>query len=306
MASLFNTTCRAVLLLASVSALTACEGLQQTGAGAGTATVPPVELSKLPAEVYLKNGHNQQADIAKRLLVLEESVRSLEKKFDTAKPAIEKMEAAERQFRALSLELDRITKAYNLDDDVAAVATAKPEIVPESVPVLAPVPTVKPVQKQNADHKFMKPIVSPQDKVTPAQKKNDKAVKTPVSSVPVSSVPVSSGSVSGPAVIQDVRLGSQGDHKVRVVVDLSSKAAFSYDLDEVEKILVLDVKGANAKAAIEKSGLNSSLVDSYVVQNDGPDARVVLQLKDRVKVTGSNVLAPSSGVGHRLYVDLAQ
>ncbi len=274
----------ASLIVLSVALLTGCNGAADTPAETGSlqATVPPVELSKLPPE-GAKSWAEPKAmvadgDLANRLTALEKSVQSLQQQFAEAKPTLEKMEAAERQFRALSLELDRISSTYGL---------VRPQ-VPAVPPVIAP-------------HVMAKPIISPQDHVPKPVAKPKQVAKKPETAA-AKPAPVAAGKVT----VNAVRLGAQQNGKTRVVLDLSGPGQFSYDLDEQEKILVIELKNASAKDTLQKSGLASPIVQSYSVQNDGSDARIILQLKDGATVTGSDSLGPSSGAGHRVYVDLAK
>ncbi len=275
-------------LILAMALLTGCQTSVLSSDVGAQATVPPVELSKLPPD---PKPPATDADLAARLVTLEKSVHALQQQFDKAKPSIEKMEAAERQFRALSLELDRISNTYG----IARASAAAPAVAASATAVAPPV--------------MARPVISPQDINPPKPTTKPKqAVKAQQDSKPV----VQKQTVQKPAApaakvsVQDIRLGGQQNGKTRVVLDLSGPGTFSYDLDAQEKILVIELKNATASASLQKAGLSSPLVQSYSVQNDGNDARIILQLKDGATVTGSSSLAPSGGAGHRVYVDLAK
>lgn len=252
------------LLLASV-ALSGCNGAQ-SGNSTMTATVPPVELSK--------NWNNPSApvvppgDLSQRLAALEQEVGSLKRDFETAKPTLAKVEAAEKQFRALSLELDRISNTYGMAAPVVVPAT----VAPVKIEKAPPKPTLKPT-----------PVKKPEEKPTAKKEAMPK----------------------GPVTLNHVRFGAQGD-KTRVVLDLSGAGEFSYDLDNQEKILVIEVKSAKTASALAGAVSSSPLVASYTTQSDANGSRVVVQLKEAVKVSGSGALKPSGASGHRIYLDLAK
>lgn len=103
--------------------------------------------------------------------------------------------------------------------------------------------------------------------------------------------------------VQRVRMSEQPD-KTRVVFDLSGPVDHSVFVLHNPERIVLDLKGAQAKATIKTSGAQSPTVRSIRhAQRNLRDLRMVLDLR-----VGANprsfVLKPTGNSGYRLVVDL--
>ncbi len=203
---------------------------------------------------------------------VESDVANLQEEVTAARPRLAKVETMERHFRQLSLELDRINQTY----DVAATPVAKP---PEAV-----IPQVKPAPKPAPA-----PVVKKAEPVKAAPKpKAEPAVK------------------AGTLKVNQVRIGEQPGGKTRIVLDSSQPAKINYDIDNGEKILVIEVPGAGWSAQQSATLKNSPLVSSYTAESDSTGSRIIVQLKADAQVLGTSRLGPANGAGHRVFLDLGK
>ncbi len=113
--------------------------------------------------------------------------------------------------------------------------------------------------------------------------------------------PASSG---GPGV-QGVRIGEHPG-KVRVVLDMKGPGTFSYDIDNNEKLLVVELPSTPWSAARSQRFKNNPLIAGYSVSDNGSGGSVlVLELKRAAKVVESTTLAPNAVYGNRIMIDVA-
>lgn len=108
----------------------------------------------------------------------------------------------------------------------------------------------------------------------------------------------------GPSVT-NIRFGEHPD-KTRMVLDTSDKVAFSYNVDNRNRSLTIQLPGTAWQGAKAMDISNSPLVDSYSVmpgQNGG--TTLVMQLKQPVQVKWAQSLPPGGPQGNRVVFDLA-
>jgi hypothetical protein len=251
--------------------LTAC------GSAQPAANSSPINLDQA--------SHFQAQDqLVARVNQLEQDVGGLKKDMTEAKPTLQKMRVLEHGFRQLSLELDRIEQSYTPTSSVPvpvssavsspAASSSSPSVAKVDAPVLK---TEAP--KESAPKSERKPAAKPAAKtVATAQDRNR---------------------------LQAVRVGDQKNH-TRLVLDLGQSAPITYDLDNQEKILVMDVKNLSPKEGLRSGRSGSDLISSWAVQNLNGASRVVVQLKKPVRVKSAARLTPDSSGGHRYYIDLVQ
>lgn len=235
-----------------------------------TATSPaPQPVSVPPVE----------GDWAVRVARLEQNVEGLESdvavlqtEVTQVRPKLAKVDAMERHFRQLSLELDRINETYDIGMVKNEIRTD-----PSPVAVTEPVRKISPVKVEPA-----KVETRPQTKPQPQSQ------------------------LSGPLKVNQVRIGEQPGGRTRIVLDASAPAKVNYDVDNAEKLLVIEVPGAlwgAQRTAVLKS---SPLVASYQAESDSSGSRLIVQLKDEAKVVGVSRLSPAHGAGHRVFLDLGK
>lgn len=204
--------------------------------------------------------------------VLEQRVQTLEGQMKSAEPTLKKVDAIESHFKALSLELDKISSTYNVDTAPAAVAAPVPAVTSKQVFV----PPVAEVKKAE--------VKKPEPKKAEVK---EPAVKSDVFSV------------------TSVRVGEQGKNITRIVLDTTNPAEIHYDLDNTEGLLVIDIPKAKWATTPAQSFPKSPMVKSFKAISDDSGAHFVTDLKQKAKVIATARLAPSGTSGNRVYIDIA-
>ena len=142
-------------------------------------------------------------------------------------------------------------------------------------------------------------------------------VKQPVTMAAASAAPVPARESAPPAasmqpasyssgvVAQDIRFGSHPD-KTRVVIDVSGEIGFTYDIDNTENILLIDLAGTQWGGAAQAPVGDSPLVTSYeAVPNGKGGTQMAVQLRQPAKVLWAQTLPAVGGKGPRLVIDIA-
>lgn len=106
------------------------------------------------------------------------------------------------------------------------------------------------------------------------------------------------------AVVEDLRLGMHAD-KVRLVFDLTQSGAYSFDLDNNEKLLVLELPETGWGAAMQQAYPKNPLIESYRVEAMGQGTRVVISLKKPTSILKKALLPPGAKQNYRVFVDLS-
>ena len=137
----------------------------------------------------------------------------------------------------------------------------------------------------------------------PQQPQTQIAVPSPVRLQPASYTPPTLNVSS----IKGVRFGSHEGGKSRMVIDVSSAPAFTYDIDNNEKILMIEIPGTVWNAGpVTKLIQDNPLIQSLAASPDGQGGtRVVLQLAAPAKILWSQAIPPSGTQGHRIVLDIA-
>ena len=230
----------------------------------------PVSLQKVE-EVQLPV---QKQDEDTRIAALEREVIALKNEVIAARPKIAKIDVMEQKFKDLSLGLDRIDATYNVRPEPAPVAAVPVTIekpLPPVVKAAAPAPPIAPPVKVQA-----KPPVK---SAAPAAPKGGKVVK-------------------------DLRIGEQSNG-TRLVLDLGQATKVKYDIDNEEKILLIDIPGYKWDAAKSGNLTKSALVSSYQVTTDDKGSHLVLQLKKPARVSNSSTINATAGKSPRAVVDIS-
>lgn len=243
------------LLLMTATGLIAC-------AAPNTATGNPTSLTETNAVPAIQNPITpaplESDDLDGRMMALENRVSTLETDMTSAKPILRKVEVIERQFKSLSLELDRI------DTETSSAVPSAPQTKTE--PVKTEKETIKPTKTE--------PKAAP-----------PKMVK-------------------GAPAVTNLRFGSKNKSSTRIVIDANHAVKITPDLDNEEKILVLDIKGLDWKTSMNKTVLDTPLISSYSAQKTETGSRLVLQLKQAVSISKPQSLNPEKDMGHRGFIDL--
>ncbi len=170
-------------------------------------------------------------------------------------------------FRVLRLERQMDTVRGDLD---------------KVMPRFAALPKVKPDIKHDVKAAPAKKVVAHKKKVVK---------KTPVS--------------GGDLRVVGVRVGVHPG-KVRLVMDVSGAPKFMHDLDNAEKLLLVELPKTGWSAAAVKDFKGSALLKSYSVKtSDDGTSRLAIELKKAVKVGMAKVYEPNAVRGHRIVFDLS-
>jgi hypothetical protein len=89
------------------------------------------------------------------------------------------------------------------------------------------------------------------------------------------------------------------------VLDLSRPADFSYDLDNREGLLVVEVESASWRAPEKQEMPGSDLVSAISASTTRQGgSRMVVELSGDAEVVRARALPPTGNNGHRIFMDL--
>lgn len=262
--------------------------------------------------------YENQRLMTKKLMEIEEDVERMRYSFKRLLPALYRLAGTQEDLRET---LQEITPHAGIVD------INTPSVPPSSVPLT-------PVSRQENRRQQQQPqsIFPPQENRTNSYRRlNDRlehhqpqtrASQSPASLEPASGynsghvVPQRGNGDNAPsyykpnvgnsAAIRNIRFGEHAD-KTRIVLDTSREVSFNYDIDNNERILMINIPGAKWDGALQSRVEKSPLVASYAAMA-GPDGgtRIAIQLKRKAQVKWAHIIPPSSGQFHRLVIDLVQ
>lgn len=218
---------------------------------------------------------------------LEQQVAELQKEVTANRPKIAKIDVMEQKFKDLSLGLDRIDATYNMKPVVASVQAPAQIVMPKPVEVEKPVPVVEASPPKPPETPSIAAAKSAELKAEPK-----KAEAKPVSQI------------AGQKVVEDLRIGEKAEFS-RLVLDLGQSVKVNYDIDNDEKILVIDIPGFAWKAAKTKTFPKSMLIASYQAESDDKGSRLVVQLKQPAKIANYSNIEAIGGKLPRAVLDVA-
>lgn len=235
------------------------------------------EAAALPSEI---------SPLEERVLALEKNMIGVQSEVASSRPLLRKVDAMERNFRTLSLELDRIDREYALPSlpEKKEQSEKKEESSPKAI----------------AHSSAVQPDSQPAIKRTYVPKPVFRPLPTKAETTSVPSKPDSRS-----LTVRNMRIGEKNGGVTRVVLDTNSPARLNYDLDNNEKILVIEVPNAGWSAQKSASLTQSPLVASYKAESDKTGSRLILQLKQEASVVSTARLPAGKGSGDRVYLDLA-
>jgi hypothetical protein len=133
---------------------------------------------------------------------------------------------------------------------------------------------------------------------------NKSAANAAPASQAMNSIAPAAGSSPSGVAVQNIRLG---DHpgKTRLVMDLSGTSSFKAQIDNTEKILVVDLATASWGLESQKT-LNSKIISGFKAQPSAQGGTTVaFELRNPVKITASEALPGGDGQSNRIYIDLS-
>lgn len=327
-----------IFLLTSLSAvaLAGCSGggTQQAKTDAPMPPITEIDAAmNAPAPKPLSSGDTLTPIMPKasgtaeeRLALLEQKVEDLRADFDRIKPAFASLNTTNERIQKLLGEVEQETAAMSSPSSSLAVAATPTPIATKSlVPVTGTIPapgtisrmdnTPKVTMAQGADKSVTAPIVTAPAagfKTTPtaeearaeaARQTGQESRQTIPATEPIAkaeAVPAGATSVRG------VRIGEHGS-KTRIVLDLAgaSKPDFKYDIDNAEKLLLVELAGT-AWSGAATGAPKSPLIQSWAAQGTpSGGAALAVQLKKGARILSSEYLKPEGSSPARIVLDIA-
>ncbi|MCD8493981.1 MAG: AMIN domain-containing protein [Alphaproteobacteria bacterium] len=246
--------------------------------------VNPADLKSkqfLP-EQDMKLATNEKAahgeDINYRLIRVERDVQSLRDDFHKLLPPLSNLIVADK----------------SLDKTIADIE-AKNAIEPASGGMDTTAPAMMaapPAQKQQRSAAY-------------GLRNNGTSASAPAA--PKAPLPTLASATASPAghAVQNIRLGEYPG-KTRLVLDLSGPSSYKTELDNGEKLLLVQIPQAGWGAEQRKSLAGHPLVAGYTAQpaaNGG--TTLAIELKKPVKISANSALPPNATYkNHRIFIDL--
>lgn len=238
-----------------------------------------------------------------RLNRLETAVQEMRNDFDAMAPSIVRLVSVEKDIQELIGQLETLVAG----DAVARVESQG--LMPDDIefPQENPVPAVPAPHGTGADGAPV-PLtdelpVTTQAAVPPA------AIASPAAPAvappaPAAQSPPPAATPSGVSVTA-LRTGEHPG-KTRIVLDVSGTSSFTADLDNAEKILVIDIPGAAWSAETKKNFAAGSRLVSYEVNAGagGKGSLLVIKLKADAAILYKGTMKADSGTGSKIVIDI--
>ncbi len=243
---------------------------------------------------------------------LENAVTDLRREVNAAMPAIVRLSAVEQDMQELLGQLQSLVEGGPADDDFSLDSAPVPGVTADALPP-RPFPT--------APEEATPPPASPEPvESIPAIAGLDAAdAATPGSSpaLPVPPEPAPAEVAQGPPdkpetepqapagpSVTAIRTGLQPKGVTRIVLDLSGPTPHHSDLDNEEKLLLVEMPEAGWSAAPNGTFADSPLLMSWTTEplSGGKGTRLVLQLRSGVKIVSNSSLTGPA----RIVLDLKE
>lgn len=228
-------------------------------------------------------------DTGDRFNRVENAVVDLRKEFDTYKPSIVRLSAVESDIQNLIKELEVLLQE--------TPASQPPQMLVEPSEPQLQVTQLAPQQIAPPEQQEVSQVPQHTEKNKPPEKPSEKK-KPPKKASP----PTHDG-----VVALNLRVGEHAD-KSRIVFDTNHKTNFSIDLDNDEKLIIIELPEARWIDGSSKTFKDSKLLESYSVEplNNGTGTMIVLALKKTTKILREKRLSPDGENSyHRIYFDLS-
>ncbi len=222
----------------------------------------------------------------KRFDRVENAVVDLRKEFEVYKPAIVRLAAVEADIQNLIKELEVVlqeTPAQQPPIDLysgnAEATLNVQQITPQPQPPPEMVETPQPRPPDKVKSKAS-PITHDKKKPTPVKKFSD-------------------------SVALNLRIGVHSD-KVRIAFDTNRKTPFHIDIDNTEKLVIIELPEARWAGRKSIPVADSKLFESINIESANDNSSMlILSLKKETEILQKRILAPdSSGGYYRIYFDL--
>lgn len=225
---------------------------------------PPPQSDLNPKNMF---GSSLRSD-EERLDRLERVVQDMRNEFNSVQPSIRRLMAIEGDMSNIITELRKINNTQPAAPKTNFNNARTPQVLS------APPPA------QTA---------TPKAQVTPPKTKASPQFEPPAA--------------NGRQGIYGVRLGEHSG-RTRIVLDSAEKPSFNVDIDNNEKIMVIDLPQSQWNAAMAGTLNKSNFISSYKVEKAGDGHMLIMQLKKPAKLSYEKLLPSNNGAGYRLVLDL--
>ncbi len=225
-------------------------------------------------------------DSDKRFNRVESAVLDLRKEFEAFKPSIIRLTAVESDIQNLVKELDVLLQETPLPQHPTDLTQSAGGNLT--------------VEQLDLGHGL-----NAEDAQTPVP-----AVPTPTVKKAVAKTPKATPKPSksyGFTAAQNLRIGEHSG-KVRLVIDSNKKTNFTVDLDNDEKLIIVEMPDAKWVGAKTKNFAHGKLIKSMEVEeiNGGKGSMIILSLKQATGIMKQSQLKPdNTSAYHRIYFDLS-
>lgn len=258
------------------------------------------------------------SDENERMSRLENAVQELRNDFDAVSPAIARLVSIEGDIQGLVSQLEVMT-GKNPDGSVAPIDENQLSVTEPVQPAPVPAPpsadaatdqqtTSMDSERSGVDAPMqIQPQVPAQETAaapvsgTPAP---ETAPAPPTASVTPPVAAQAAPAASASIAVQAIRIGEHPG-KVRIVLDVKGKTTFTADLDNQEKILVVELPKAAWNAAAQQSYNGNPVLASYsteALSNGG--TRVIIKLKAGTSIAYKSVMDDAATGGSKVVIDL--
>lgn len=108
----------------------------------------------------------------------------------------------------------------------------------------------------------------------------------------------------GVVSVQKLRAGMH-PKKVRLVIEVSGLTKYKATVDDIRNVLLVKLENTRWDIAPQASFSNNKLLGTYIAKPSSQGGTLLeVRLKKPTKITGSSVLDPLNGSGHRIIIDL--
>ncbi len=241
-------------------------------------------------------------DSGERFNRVENAVTDLRKEFETYKPSIVRLAAVESDIQNLIKELEvLLQETPTTQQPMNLTGTSEEEALQEEQPI--PQPQAPPDNQVIAQATAPPPTPSPpkaEERVENMAMKEKQTEEEPKKKPP-EKLPQYDGIIA-----KDLRVGEHAD-KVRVVLDTNKNTDFRIDLDNDEKLIIIELPDARWIGETENTLKDAKLIESYTIEplNSGKGSMIILSLRKATRIIQEKRLSPDqNNPHHRIYFDL--
>jgi hypothetical protein len=258
-------------------------------------------------------------DEKKRIERLENAVQELRNDFDAVAPAIVRLVAIEKDIQNLVSQLEVLTGNTPAPTNIQPIEEAALDTPVPEQPAAIPAPPAP-----NQPPKTDSPPSETAQPATPAQEPADNAASAlpaaeaeegpesatgppeePAAAIPPAPAAVASSapapSAAGQTAVTAMRVGKHPD-KTRIVLDVNGKTDFTAELDNAEKVLLVELPGASWSAPAEQV-FDDPVISSCRTEKADAGTRLICALKKETALVYKGAIEGETG-GSRIVIDL--